>query len=226
MNILCIGGGEIWEKGIKPYLESLGHAVSTASHRDFNVRNWLNMVYAIQPGDFDWVIYTAGVSRVQSFAQGYENPYSFDMLREEFDVNVIGAFYAAEVMKQNGVKNFIAITSVAGLYGKPNHAGYSASKAALRSLIQSMSFEGFNAYGIAPGRVNTAMRHRDYPNEHVETRLKPEEIGEVVIDIMGGKFESGDNIIIRRIGHETQPLKIDKGEPWKTELKIGLPPAC
>lgn len=229
MNIVCFGGGEIWEKGIKPALEGLGHTVKCFSRDEVDVTDPSAVSTALMirnsddesPVFIDWVIYTAGVSHPTRLI-GIE-PIK---LLHEMMVNVVGAFYVANAMKMFQSSNFIGITSVAGLYGKPEHSGYSASKAALRSLIQSMSFEGINAYGIAPGRVNTQMRHRDYPNEHVETRLDPSEIGLLVLDIMSGKYKSGDNIILRRIGHETQPIKVDNGEPWRTELKIGQPPVC
>lgn len=136
---------------------------------------------------------------------------------EEIVTNLIGSFHIAEFAHPDTVLIFIA--SVAGLYGKAEHAGYCASKAGVISLVQSLGMEKRKAYAISPGRVHTTMREKDYPGEDPRTRLERSQITEVIEDCVAGKYDPGDNIIIRKIGYETH-LKVDKGEPWKEYLNV------
>jgi hypothetical protein len=79
--------------------------------------------------------------------------------------------------------------------------------------------EGFNAYGIAPGRVDTQMRERDFKGEDPRTRLTPNQVAKVVLEILDGKHTSGDNIIIRKRGFRTL-RRVDAGSPWKEYLDV------
>lgn len=143
--------------------------------------------------------------------------------QEEVNTNLMGCLHIADCAVRNNVRTMIFIASVAGMYGKPEHSGYSASKAGVISLVQSLGMEGYNAYAISPGRVDTPMRERDYPGEDPQTRLKPRQIGEVVKRILDGMYEPGSNIVVRMQGYETLPIEEDQGEPWKTRLKVGQP---
>lgn len=167
----------------------------------------------------DVVINLAGISNLQP-VKGSDHMAWWD----EIETNLVGSYLVARYAIAAGVKKMIFIGSVAGLYGKPGHSGYSASKAGVISLVQSLGMEGHDAYCISPGRVDTKLREKDFPGERKETRLEPREIAEVVKEILSGKYEPGDNIIIRRKGVETQPIRVDKGEPWKEEFQVGQPP--
>lgn len=141
---------------------------------------------------------------------------------EELEVNLIGAFNVATACVLHNVKTMIFIASVAGLYGKPNHASYSASKAGVISLVQSLAMEGYNAYAISPGRVDTPMREKDYPNDTKGSRLKPEQIANIVNKIIAGDYQAGDNIIIRKVGLVETITKVAP-TPWREELNVGKP---
>jgi hypothetical protein len=80
--------------------------------------------------------------------------------------------------------------------------------------------EGYDAYCISPGRVDTKMREKDFPGEDVKTRLTTKQVAGVVKEILDGKYQSGDNIIIRKRGYRTL-RRIDKGFPWKKYLNVG-----
>lgn len=163
----------------------------------------------------DIVINCAGVS--------YAGPIRHKYYEREIEINLIGSFNIAQACVWNNVKTMIFIASVAGLYGKPNHAAYCASKAGVISLVQSLAMEGYDAYAISPGRVNTPMRERDYPNDTPGSRLEPSDIAGVVQEILDGKFDPGDNIIIRKEGLTKIIREVDKGEPWREKLKVGQP---
>jgi NAD(P)-dependent dehydrogenase (short-subunit alcohol dehydrogenase family) len=168
----------------------------------------------------DCVVNLAGVSHPTLFDVEHPSDAS-NSIADELLTNAHGSFNVAlATCAEHPKATQIYIASVAGMYGKPEHAGYSASKAAVISMVQSLGMEGYEAYAISPGRVDTKMREKDYPGEDKRTRLTVDEIGQLVRDITLGEFEPGDNVVIRRIGHETQPLRTDDGEPWRTWLAV------
>lgn len=208
--ILILGGGGIAEGIVKLFSSAIIADKSDCDVRDLEAVT--ELIESVQP---DVVINCAGVSR----PAGVSSSDKDDWL-EEVDVNLVGSYNIAKACPD---AMLIFIASVAGLYGKPNHSGYSASKAGVISLVQSLGMEGYNAYAISPGRVNTPMRQRDYPDDKPGSRLEVSEIADLINLIIEGEFEPGDNIVIRKIGLKTMPIKVDKGEPWRTELKVGRP---
>ena len=113
----------------------------------------------------------------------------------------------------------IFIASVAGMYGKPEHSGYSASKSGVISFVQSLGFEGYDAYSISPGRVDTKMRENDFPGEDKRTRLSTLQVAEIVKECIDGKYKPGDNVIIRKRGFR-KLKRVDQGQPWKKYLNV------
>lgn len=160
------------------------------------------------------VVNCAGISNVQIVKNS-----SIQDWRDEIDVNLVGSYLVARESIALGIETMIFIASVAGMYGKPEHSGYSASKAGVISLVQSLGLEGHNAYSISPGRVNTKMREHDYPGEDVRTRLTTLQVAEIVRECIRGKYTPGDNIIIRKRGFK-KLRRIDQGQPWKKYLNV------
>ena len=212
-DILIIGGGDIALEGIIPVVGGV-----SVSHMDCDVRDYQSISDIIKKHNPRTVIYTAGVSHVGTIEESNVEDW-----KHELEVNTLGAYHVSKASIEMGVETQIYMASVAGLYGKPNHSGYSASKSAMISLVQSLGMEGINAYAISPGRVDTKMREKDYPGEDPRTRLTCKSIGLVVKEILNGKHEKGDNIIIRKRGYRTLRRR-DKGSPWRHYLKVGQPP--
>lgn len=217
MVVLIFGGDSDMAAPIEGVL--VNAIVYRLSEIECDVTSPLEVSDAIETYKPDVVINLAGVSNLQPI-KGSDHFAWWD----EVEVNLVGSYLVAKYAVEAGVDKMIFIGSVAGKYGKPNHSGYCASKAGVISLVQSLGMEGYKAYAISPGRVDTKLREKDFPGERKETRLMPIEIANLVKEIIEGKYEPGDNLIIRRKGVETQPIKIDKGEPWKTDLQVGQPP--
>lgn len=211
MRILIFGAGGI-SQGIHDFLRDDVDLVFQLTLDDCDVTFPTAVQYAIEDYRPDWIINCAGVSYARSLSLGD--------VREEIEVNLLGAINVA-CMAGNIPQ--IHLVSVAGLYGKPEHMGYCASKAGLRSVIQSLAMEGKRIWGISPGRVDTEMRERDYPNDTPGSRLEPWRIGQVVEEIMDGLYPPGSNIIIRKQGLVDIIREVDDGEPWKTTLRVGQP---
>jgi NAD(P)-dependent dehydrogenase (short-subunit alcohol dehydrogenase family) len=220
MNQMVIfGAGDIANYGIAPLARAAHFNVYSIEKKRVDVRRSEQIWDWFKQHDVpDVVVFTAGISRIAKLPESEP-----DEVAEEIDTNLLGAFNVAQLATFLGVEKLIFIASVAGLYGKPEHAAYSASKAGLISLVQSLAAEGYQAYAISPGRVDTQMRQRDYPDEDPKTRLTPAQIGNLVMDIINGKYEPGDNLIIRMKGYETLPIEVHQGDGWKEKLKIGQP---
>ena len=209
MKVLIFGKSDIGE-GIKQlYPDTVNIPKEECDVRDaLQVRNTLKKY---KP---DVIVNCAGISHVQVVRDS-----NLDYWKEEIDVNLVGSFIVARESINSGVKTMIFIASVAGMYGKPEHSGYSASKSGVISFVQSLGFEGYDAYSVSPGRVDTKMRENDYPGEDKRTRLSTLQVAEIVKECIDGKYETGDNIIIRKRGF-TKLKRVDKGQPWKKYLNV------
>ena len=209
MKVLIFGKSDIGE-GIKQlYLDTVNIPKEECDVRDaLQVRNTLEKY---KP---DVIVNCAGISHVQVVKNSNINYW-----KEEIDVNLVGSFIVARESINAGVKTMIFIASVAGMYGKPEHSGYSASKSGVISFVQSLGFEGYDAYSISPGRVDTKMRENDFPGEDKRTRLSTLQVAEIVKECVDGKYKPGDNVIIRKRGFR-KLKRVDQGQPWKKYLNV------
>ena len=209
MKVLIFGKSDIGE-GIKQlYLDTVNIPKEECDVRDaLQVRNTLEKY---KP---DVIVNCAGISHVQVVKNS-----NIDYWKEEIEVNLTGSFIVARESINSGVKTMIFIASVAGMYGKPEHSGYSASKSGVISFVQSLGFEGYDAYSISPGRVDTKMRENDFPGEDKRTRLSTLQVAEIVKECVDGKYKPGDNVIIRKRGFR-KLKRVDQGQPWKKYLNV------
>lgn len=200
----------------------IGHAIrniypetTMVSKEECDVRKRESVLKTLMGTKPDVIVNCAGISHVQRCLDS--NP---DYWREEMEVNLFGSYLIArEALSVNPETKMIFIASVAGLYGKAEHSGYSASKAAVISLVQSLGMERHKAYAISPGRVDTKMREKDFPGEDKRTRLTTMQVAEVVKDCVDGKYQPGDNVIVRKRGFRSLK-RVDKGQPWKIYLNV------
>ena len=209
MKVLIFGKSDIGE-GIK----QLYPDTVNIPKEECDVRDALQVRITLKKYKPDVIVNCAGISHVQVVKDS-----NIDYWKEEIDVNLVGSFIVARESINSGVKTMIFIASVAGMYGKPEHSGYSASKSGVISFVQSLGFEGYDAYSVSPGRVDTKMRENDYPGEDKRTRLSTLQVAEIVKECIDGKYETGDNIIIRKRGF-TKLKRVDKGQPWKKYLNV------
>ena len=209
MKVLIFGKSDIGE-GIKQlYLDTVN-----IPKEECDVRDALQVRVTLEKYKPNVIVNCAGISHVQVVKDS-----NIDYWKEEIDVNLTGSFIVARESINAGVKTMIFIASVAGMYGKPEHSGYSASKSGVISFVQSLGFEGYDAYSISPGRVDTKMRENDFPGEDKRTRLSTLQVAEIVKECVDGKYKPGDNVIIRKRGFR-KLKRVDQGQPWKKYLNV------
>ncbi len=110
--------------------------------------------------EIDLVIACAGLDRAQSLLR-----FDWRQARDDFAVNSLSNLVLlsrlAPGMANRGAGHVTAIASLAGLVGMPYEAPYSASKAALASIVESARAElepkGITFTAVFPGFVDTPM---------------------------------------------------------------------
>ncbi len=110
--------------------------------------------------EIDLLIAGAGLDRAQSLLA-----LDWRQARDDFAVNALSNLvllsHLAPAMAGRGAGHMTAIASLAGLLGMPYEAPYSASKAALTSIVESaraeLSPQGITFTAVFPGFVDTPM---------------------------------------------------------------------
>ncbi len=136
-------------------------------------------------GGLDVVIANAGVGHFASIED-----ISSSQWQEVIDTNLTGAFYtikaSIEQLKETS-GYYITIASLAGVNFFNNGSAYNASKFGLVGFSQAVMLDlrryGIKVSTIMPGSVAT------YFNDHVpgpedEWKIQPEDIGQIVIDLL------------------------------------------
>ncbi len=137
-------------------------------------------------GRLDILINNAGIGKFQSVEE--MSPQDF---RDIVETNLFGVFYccheAIPLMKKNGGGYIINISSLAGTNAHPRMAAYNASKFGLNgfseALMQEVRHDGIKVSYIMPGSVNTEFGG-DTPSADKSWQLRPEDIAEVVLDLL------------------------------------------
>lgn len=109
-----------------------------------------------------------------------------------FDTNVHGLYYCTravlEKMKKHGEGHIVNISSIAGLTGVEQMAGYCATKFAVRGLSQAL-FKEVRDYGVKvtciyPGSVNTNF-FDDFANVTTsENMMQPQDIASTILHVL------------------------------------------
>lgn len=210
MKILVFGGGSDIAKEINAIEKDnilIGHSECDITKPDL-VDNFIRLH---KP---EVVINCAGILKVGSIRN-----QNFVDWEDQIATNLLGSFNVAQSAAKNNVKTIILIGSVAGLYGKAELSAYSASKAGVISLVQSLGMEGINAYCISPGAVDTKMRERYNPNEDKRIRLSTKDVVKAMFACINGKYQPGDNVILRKRGFR-KITRVDRGQPWREYFKV------
>ncbi len=119
--------------------------------------------------------------------------------RKMMDLNVNAAFYVfravVPVMREAGHGRIIAIGSRQAVQPAANVVAYSASKAALVSLVQTVAIEnkdkGIRANAILPGTMDTPANRAAMPKAKFDKWVKPEHVADLVVLLAG---EAGGDI--------------------------------
>lgn len=143
---------------------------------------------------------------------GYTDPQpllttSLESFELTYRINVFAPFMlmreCTKYMRQTGGK-ILNVASTAGMTPRPGWLSYASSKSSVIAMSQTLTAElaeyGIKVYCISPGRCATKLRSRLAPDEDPATIMQPEEVAEVVCNLMNPKecCLDGQNIVIRK----------------------------
>jgi len=131
--------------------------------RDVDALRRAGADFLLRVGVPDIVIGNAGVSHGTMTAEVDDMP----AFREVFDINILGLVHTfhpfVATMRDAHRGALVGIASIAGYRGLPGASGYSASKAAAISYLESLRVElhgtGVSVVTICPGYIATPMTH-------------------------------------------------------------------
>lgn len=121
-----------------------------------------------------------------------------------FDMNLNSAFHILRAvlphMRQAGVGRIIAIGSRAAENPGPKIGVYSASKAALVSLIKTVALEnkdsGITANVILPGTIDTPANRKDMPGADVSQWVQPASLASLIVWLAGDAAQDVTGAVI------------------------------
>ncbi len=167
-------------------LETLKNELSQARVVVMDVTDRKSVQQAIECiGEIDGVIYNAGTYEPMR-ATEWDSEKALTMLDVNFTgaMRVLGAIFPGFVAKGQG--DITLIGSLAGYRGLPASIGYSASKAALRSLAETMRFDlrgtGVEVRLVNPGFIKTRLTQKN--DFHMPMLMTPEQAARRVIKAM------------------------------------------
>ena len=138
-------------------------------------------------GGLDILVNNAGMG----FFDKTVEEMSADEFRQTLETNLFGVFYACHhaipMIKRRGGGYIINISSLAGQNPHPRMAAYNASKFGLNgfseALMQEVRHDNIKVSYVCPGSVNTYFGN-DTPNDEKAWQLQPEDIAQVVLDLL------------------------------------------
>lgn len=143
---------------------------------------------------------------------GYTEPASLlatslESFEYTYRVNVYSPFMlikeCARFMKATGGK-ILNVASTAGMTPRPGWLSYASSKASVISMSQTLTAElaeyGIKVYCVSPGRCATKLRKRLAPEEDPTTIMQPEDVAEVILNLISPNEQclDGQNIVIKK----------------------------
>ena len=141
---------------------------------------------------------------------GYTKPapiYEVEMsdFRRTLEVNLITPFLLIKELLAlcSDLKVIVNIASTAGINGRAGWSAYSASKAAIialsESLREELSINGINVVCLSPGRCATDLRRELAPEEDPTTIMQPEQVAKVIMLYLSemGRLIDSENIVVR-----------------------------
>lgn len=184
-------------KSLEETIEEIKNLGVNATYSVFNVAEKVEVKMQLERliesfGAFDILINNAGIAAFGGFLEMEENDWE-DIVK----TNLFGAYYVSKAvvpaMVELGSGDIINVSSTAGLKGNAVTSAYSASKAGLIGLSESMMFElrkkNIRVTTLTPSTIASEMSKDvlKITDGDPEKVLQPEDFAELIVDIL--KFD-------------------------------------
>ena len=157
----------------------------TSDVRDLGSQNQAVATILEQWGRLDYVIANAGVGHFASIQD-----LTVEQWQETIDINLTGTFNSiksAYVALKESQGYFITISSLAGTNFFAKGGAYNASKFGVvgfsQAIMMDLRKDGIKVTTIMPGSVATYFNGH-IPNENDGWKIQPEDIGQIVADLI------------------------------------------
>ena len=153
-------------------------------------------------GSFDMLLNVAGYAEPCSLLDTTN-----ENIRQTYTVNVFAMLaMVRECMKymRDRPSKILNVASTAGTTARPGWVAYASSKAAVISLSTALADElaeyGIKVYSVSPGRCATELRQKLAPEEDPSTIMQPDQVAEVIANLMSDDESclDGQNIVVRQ----------------------------
>lgn len=154
-------------------------------------------------GKIDFLINVAG-----GFLYKQIIDYEVDEYNEMMDMNLKSCFICSKAVLPTFIENnygkIVNIAARPGLHGSSGMAAYSAAKAGVMRLTETVADEvkdyGINVNAIIPGTIDTEQNRKDMPDRDFSKWVKPEELAEVILFLVSDESKIVNGAIITALG--------------------------
>jgi 3-oxoacyl-[acyl-carrier protein] reductase len=191
LNVLITGGAGDWASSFKEqHLQRFD--ITTVSRKELDVSSPEAVANFFADKSFDVVINNAGSIHPARFADADPHKWINDI-----NVNLIGTFLVSQAaVKAKPDTQIINISSTAAFNAYGNWSSYCSAKAGVLTLSKSLANDGYEAYCVCPGAIDT--KFRDGLNLSNANAMTCEHLSTYIVDIIDGKYQSGDVLFIRK----------------------------
>ena len=191
MKILITGGAGDWAVNFqRQYGEQ--YDITNIARQDLDVTSADAVEDFFKGQHFDVVINNAGSIHPERILDADPQKWINDI-----NVNLIGTFLVSKyALHANKKTVIINISSTAGFNAYANWSSYCSAKAGVITLSKSLANDDFEVYCVCPGAIDT--KFRDGLNLSNANAMHCEHLSKYIIDILQGKYTSGDVLFIRK----------------------------
>lgn len=191
LSVLITGGAGDWASSFKEQHQQR-FDITTVSRKDLDVSSPEAVANFFADKSFDIVINNAGSIHPARFADADPQKWINDI-----NVNLIGTFLVSQAaVKARPDTQIINISSTAAFNAYGNWSSYCSAKAGVLTLSKSLANDGYEAYCVCPGAIDT--KFRDGLNLSNANAMTCEHLSKYIVDIIDGKYQSGDVLFIRK----------------------------
>jgi 3-oxoacyl-[acyl-carrier protein] reductase len=191
LRVLITGGAGDWATSFKQRF-SEEFDIVTPNRAELDVTDFNSVKQFFVDNPFDIVINNAGSIHPKTLLDA-----DTELWINDINVNLVGTFLVTKyALADNGNAIIINISSTAGFNHYANWSSYCSSKAAVISFSKCLAKDNFTVFCLCPGAIDT--KFRDNLNLSNDNAMSCDELSDYVIDVIGGKYQSGDVLFFRK----------------------------